>query len=131
MLPAMITRTQFVLAVPDLEKSSTFYRNVLGFAIHELAPGWLRYERDGVTVYIGDQEDRSFWAQVKRQVDVLGEAFAPDEFLSQLEAEHHRATLNVETGGEPDNAAAQVHARRLVGAGQVIAYNGIAPGPPA
>ncbi len=28
------------------------------------------------------------FAAVKRQVDVLGEAFAPDEFLSQLEAEH-------------------------------------------
>ncbi|HWH83150.1 MAG TPA: ATP-binding protein, partial [Burkholderiaceae bacterium] len=28
------------------------------------------------------------FASVARQVDVLGEAFAPDEFLSQLEAEH-------------------------------------------
>jgi len=28
------------------------------------------------------------FASVKRQVDVLGEAFEPDEFLSQLEAEH-------------------------------------------
>jgi SpoVK/Ycf46/Vps4 family AAA+-type ATPase len=28
------------------------------------------------------------YASVKRQVEVLGEAFAPDEFLSQLEAEH-------------------------------------------
>ncbi len=28
------------------------------------------------------------FAAVKRQVDVLGEAFEPDEFLSQLEAEH-------------------------------------------
>jgi SpoVK/Ycf46/Vps4 family AAA+-type ATPase len=28
------------------------------------------------------------FASVKRQVDVLGEVFAPDEFLSQLEAEH-------------------------------------------
>ena len=28
------------------------------------------------------------FAAVKRQVDVLGESFAPDEFLSQLEAEH-------------------------------------------
>jgi len=28
------------------------------------------------------------FASVKRQVDVLGEAFSPDEFLSQLEAEH-------------------------------------------
>jgi SpoVK/Ycf46/Vps4 family AAA+-type ATPase len=28
------------------------------------------------------------FAAVKRQIDVLGEAFTPDEFLSQLEAEH-------------------------------------------
>ncbi|HJV96682.1 MAG TPA: AAA family ATPase [Albitalea sp.] len=28
------------------------------------------------------------FASVKRQIDVLGEAFEPDEFLSQLEAEH-------------------------------------------
>jgi len=28
------------------------------------------------------------FASVKRQVDVLGEVFSPDEFLSQLEAEH-------------------------------------------
>jgi SpoVK/Ycf46/Vps4 family AAA+-type ATPase len=28
------------------------------------------------------------FASVKRQVDVLGEVFEPDEFLSQLEAEH-------------------------------------------
>ena len=28
------------------------------------------------------------FASVKRQVDVLGEAFSADEFLSQLEAEH-------------------------------------------
>ena len=28
------------------------------------------------------------FASVKRQVDVLGEVFMPDEFLSQLEAEH-------------------------------------------
>jgi SpoVK/Ycf46/Vps4 family AAA+-type ATPase len=28
------------------------------------------------------------FASVKRQVDVLGEPFEPDEFLSQLEAEH-------------------------------------------
>ncbi|MEY4562032.1 MAG: hypothetical protein RLZZ618_1309, partial [Pseudomonadota bacterium] len=28
------------------------------------------------------------FASVKRQCDVLGESFEPDEFLSQLEAEH-------------------------------------------
>jgi hypothetical protein len=28
------------------------------------------------------------FAAVRRQVDILGEAFDPDEFLSQLESEH-------------------------------------------
>ena len=28
------------------------------------------------------------FAAVKRQVDILGAAFEPDEFLSQLESEH-------------------------------------------
>ena len=57
MLSAMITRTQFVLAVPDLEKSSTFYRNVLGFTIYDMAPGWLRYERDGCSIMAGECRD--------------------------------------------------------------------------
>ena len=28
------------------------------------------------------------FANVRRQIDILGESFEPDEFLSQLEAEH-------------------------------------------
>jgi len=28
------------------------------------------------------------FAAVKRQIEILGEAFTPDEFLSQLEGEH-------------------------------------------
>jgi hypothetical protein len=35
-----------------------------------------------------DQLAPGDFAAVKRQVDVLGESFEPDEFLSQLEAEH-------------------------------------------
>ncbi len=35
-----------------------------------------------------DQLTPGDFAAVRRQVDVLGEAFGPDEFLSQLEAEH-------------------------------------------
>ena len=35
-----------------------------------------------------DQLTAGDYAAVKRQVDILGEAFAPDEFLSQLEGEH-------------------------------------------
>ncbi|MBX3645423.1 MAG: ATP-binding protein [Rubrivivax sp.] len=35
-----------------------------------------------------DQLTAGDFAAVKRQVEILGEAFAPDEFLSQLESEH-------------------------------------------
>jgi len=35
-----------------------------------------------------DQLAPGDFAAVRRQVDVLGEAFEPDEFLAQLEAEH-------------------------------------------
>ena len=37
----MIRRTMFVLAVPDLERSGAFYRDVLGFQVQEIGdPGW-------------------------------------------------------------------------------------------
>jgi SpoVK/Ycf46/Vps4 family AAA+-type ATPase len=52
----------------------------------------------GVTGSLTDEQRRRLsklevltpgdFASVKRQVDVLGEAFEPDEFLNQLEAEH-------------------------------------------
>ena len=32
----MITRTMYVLAVPDLERSAAFYRDVLGFEVREI-----------------------------------------------------------------------------------------------
>jgi hypothetical protein len=35
-----------------------------------------------------DQLTPGDFAAVKRQVDILGSGFEPDEFLSQLEAEH-------------------------------------------
>ena len=35
-----------------------------------------------------DQLAAGDFAAVKRQVEILGEAFEPDEFLSQLESEH-------------------------------------------
>jgi catechol 2,3-dioxygenase-like lactoylglutathione lyase family enzyme len=36
-----ITRSTFVIAVPDLESSAAFYRDVLGFTIETLGdPGW-------------------------------------------------------------------------------------------
>jgi catechol 2,3-dioxygenase-like lactoylglutathione lyase family enzyme len=94
----MITRTQFVLAVPDLEKSSTFYRNVLGFTIHELAPGWLRYERDGCSIMAGECPDalpprelgdHSYFAYfVVDDLDALYATVSPvAELIKQLRAE--------------------------------------------
>ena len=47
----------------------------------------LTAEQAGRLMQLGSLAPGDF-ASVKRQVDVLGEAFEPDEFLSQLEAEH-------------------------------------------
>jgi predicted enzyme related to lactoylglutathione lyase len=42
-----ITRHMYVIAVPDLARSGAFYRDVLGFAVHELGdPGWRLFEKD-------------------------------------------------------------------------------------
>ena len=43
---------------------------------------------DGARLAVLDQLTAGDFAAVKRQVEILGEAFAPDEFLSQLESEH-------------------------------------------
>ena len=51
------TRTHFVLAVPNLKTSAEFYRQVLGFTVHEMAPGWLRYERDNCSIMAGECPD--------------------------------------------------------------------------
>jgi SpoVK/Ycf46/Vps4 family AAA+-type ATPase len=47
----------------------------------------LTREQAGRLAQLGSLAPGDF-ASVKRQIDVLGEAFGPDEFLSQLEAEH-------------------------------------------
>jgi catechol 2,3-dioxygenase-like lactoylglutathione lyase family enzyme len=44
----------FVLAVPDLEKSAAYYRDVLGFQVWwQEASDWRLVERDGVRVMLG------------------------------------------------------------------------------
>jgi uncharacterized glyoxalase superfamily protein PhnB len=52
-MPAF-TKTHFVLAVPNLKTSAEFYRSALGFTIHEMAPGWLRFERDNCSIMAGE-----------------------------------------------------------------------------
>ena len=50
----MIRDHLYVLAVPDLERSAGFYRDVLGFTVHEMGdPGWRMFIRDGCRIMAG------------------------------------------------------------------------------
>jgi len=54
----MILDTRFVIAVPDLEHSAAFYRDVLGFEIVEIGdPGWRMYVRDACRILAGQCAD--------------------------------------------------------------------------
>jgi predicted enzyme related to lactoylglutathione lyase len=53
-----ISKTRFVIAVPDLKASSAFYRDVLGFTIHSIPdPGWLFYTSGNCTIMAGECRD--------------------------------------------------------------------------
>ena len=50
----MIRDHMYVLAVHDLDRSAAFYRDTLGFAVHEMGdPGWRMFERDGCRIMAG------------------------------------------------------------------------------
>jgi predicted enzyme related to lactoylglutathione lyase len=54
----MIQRTIYVLAVPDLDISGAFYRDALGFEIHEIGDsGWRMFVRDGCRIMAGKCPD--------------------------------------------------------------------------
>jgi predicted enzyme related to lactoylglutathione lyase len=49
---------RYVIAVPDLEASAAFYRDVLGFEVREIGdPGWRFYYRKQVTIMAGECPD--------------------------------------------------------------------------
>lgn len=53
-----VVRTRFVIAVHDLQKSSAFYRDVLGFSIHSIPdPGFLFYISGACTIWAGQCPD--------------------------------------------------------------------------
>lgn len=55
---ADVTKSSFVIAVPDLQKSAAFYRDVLGFTIHAISdPGWLFYRSGDCTIMAGECRD--------------------------------------------------------------------------
>jgi len=54
----MLTKTRYVIAVPDLAKSAAWYRDVLGFAIHEIGdPGWRIFLKDACCIMAGECPD--------------------------------------------------------------------------
>jgi len=53
-MPAKISPWAFVLAVPDLNRSTDYYRDILGFRISwEESTDWRLAERDGVRLMLG------------------------------------------------------------------------------
>jgi predicted enzyme related to lactoylglutathione lyase len=53
-----ISKTSFVIAVPDLRSSAAFYRDVLGFTVHTISdPGWLFYTSGDCTIMAGQCPD--------------------------------------------------------------------------
>jgi predicted enzyme related to lactoylglutathione lyase len=53
----MIVRATFVIAVPDLARSAAFYRDVLGFKVREIGPGWLMFESGSCRIMAGECPD--------------------------------------------------------------------------
>ncbi len=52
------TGAMYVLAVPDLARSAKFYRDILGFSIHEIGDhGWRIFKKDEVRIMAGECPD--------------------------------------------------------------------------
>jgi catechol 2,3-dioxygenase-like lactoylglutathione lyase family enzyme len=52
---ATISKSTFVIAVPNLKTSAAFYRDVLGFSIQKIGdPGWLLYISGACTIMAGE-----------------------------------------------------------------------------
>ncbi|MGM9482153.1 VOC family protein [Roseateles sp. NT4] len=61
----MLTQPRYVLAVPDLARSAAYYRDVLGFTVHDMGdPGWRWLERDACVIMAGECPDATPPAQL-------------------------------------------------------------------
>jgi predicted enzyme related to lactoylglutathione lyase len=48
----------FVIAVPSLDRSADFYRDVLGFDVHDIGdPGWRMFVKDACRIMAGECPD--------------------------------------------------------------------------
>ena len=54
----MIKRGRYVIAVLDLPRSASYYRDVLGFKVLEISdPGWRIFSRDSCVIMAGECRD--------------------------------------------------------------------------
>ncbi|TFW17937.1 bleomycin resistance protein [Massilia arenosa] len=54
----MIKNARYVIAVPDLERSAAFYRDMLGFTVHEIGnAGWRFFVKDHCFIMAGECRD--------------------------------------------------------------------------
>ena len=96
----MITRTRYVIAVPDLARSGAYYRDVLGFTVREVGdPGWRFFVKDACCIMAGecpdatpahDLGDHSYFAYI--DVDDIDASFetvkkAGAEFIKEIRSE--------------------------------------------
>lgn len=96
----MITKTRYVIAVPDLARSGAYYRDILGFTVHEIGdPGWRFFVRDACCIMAGecpdatpahDLGDHSYFAYI--DVDDIDAYFetvrnAGAEFIKEVRSE--------------------------------------------
>ena len=57
-MPPTLTRPRYVIAVPDLDRSAAFYRDVLGFTINPVDGARLSFfERDACIIFAGECRD--------------------------------------------------------------------------
>jgi len=53
-----LVHPRYVIAVRDLARSAAFYRDVLGFTVHEMGdPGWRWFQRDACAILAGECPD--------------------------------------------------------------------------
>lgn len=85
----MITKSRYVLAVPDLHRSLTYYRDVLGFDIHEIGDdGWRFFILGACEIMAGHCPD------ALPPIDLGDHNYFAYLILDDLDAYHARVAAN-------------------------------------
>lgn len=53
----MIRHCRYVIAVPDLDRSTAYYRDILGFEVITVLDGWRFFKRDECVIMAGECPD--------------------------------------------------------------------------